>query len=77
MIRIHHESEGWLEKSVPGIAVWHDQACRVMTNGDLEGQTFYPTFTRPMDAFSCPPLNTAFSCLKKAPKRSCISRDAT
>ena len=34
-IRIKHECE--IEKSVPRIAVWHHEACRVMTNGDGEG----------------------------------------
>ena len=44
IIRIHHECEGRIEKSVPRIAVWHHEACRVMANGDPEGQTFlsYP-----------------------------------
>ena len=44
IIRIHHECEGRIEKYVPRIAVWHHEACRVMTNGDLEGQIFlsYP-----------------------------------
>ena len=41
-IRIHHECEGWVEKSVPRIAVWHHEACRVMTNGDAEGRIFLP-----------------------------------
>ena len=33
-----------IEKSVPRTAVWHHEACRVMTNGDTEGQIFlsYP-----------------------------------
>ena len=33
-----------IEKSVPRIAVWHHEACRVMTNGDPEGRNFlsYP-----------------------------------
>ena len=41
-IRIRRESR--IEKSVPRIAVWHHEACRVMTNGDLEGRIFlsYP-----------------------------------
>ena len=32
------------EKSVPRIAFWHHEACRVMTNGDPEGWIFlsYP-----------------------------------
>ena len=37
-IRIYHKCEGRIEKSVQRIAVWHRKACRVMTNGDLEGQ---------------------------------------
>ena len=33
---------GWgcLEKYVLRIIVWHHEACRMMTNGDLEGQIF-------------------------------------
>ena len=50
IIRIHHECEGGIEKSVSRIADWHHEACRVMTNGDHEGQI----------SFSCSPLNTAF-----------------
>ena len=43
-IRIYYECEGRIEKSVPRIAVWHHEACQVMTNGDPEGQIFlsYP-----------------------------------
>ena len=37
-IRIYHECEGRIEKSGPRIAVWHHEACRVMTNSDPEGQ---------------------------------------
>ena len=32
--------EGEREKSVPRITDWHHEACRVMTNGDREGQIF-------------------------------------
>ena len=39
-IRIYHECEGRIEKHVPRIAVWHHEACQVMTNGDSEGQIF-------------------------------------
>ena len=42
-IRIYHEYEDRIEKSVPRIAVWHHEACWVMTNGYLEGRIFYPT----------------------------------
>ena len=43
-IRIYHECEGRIEKSVPRIAVWHHEACRVMTNRELHGRIFlsYP-----------------------------------
>ena len=43
-IRIYHECEGRIEKSVMRITVWHHEACRVMRNGDPEGQIFlsYP-----------------------------------
>ena len=39
-IRIYHECEGRIEKSVPRITVWHHEACGVMTNGDSEGRIF-------------------------------------
>ena len=39
-IRIYHECEGRIEKSVPRFTVWHHEACRVMTNGDPEGRIF-------------------------------------
>ena len=44
VIRIYHECEGRIEESVPRIAVWHHEACLVMTNGDPEGHIFlsYP-----------------------------------
>ena len=43
-MRIYHKCEVRIENSVPRIAVWHHEACRVMTNGDPEGQIFlsYP-----------------------------------
>ena len=43
-IRIYHECEGRIEKSVLRIAVWHHKARQVMTNGDPEGRIFlsYP-----------------------------------
>ena len=59
-IRIYHECEGGIEKSVPRITDWHHKACRVMTNGDPEGRIFYPILTRIIDSFSCSPLNTTF-----------------
>ena len=44
IIRIYHECEGRIEKSVPRLANWHHEACRVMTNDDPEGTIFlsYP-----------------------------------
>ena len=39
-IRIHHECDGGIEKSVPRITDWHHEACRVMPNGDREGRIF-------------------------------------
>ena len=39
-IRIYHEYEVGIEKSVPGFTICHHEACRVMTNGDPEGQIF-------------------------------------
>ena len=37
-MRIYHECEGRIEKSVQRIAVWHHEACRMMNNGDPEGR---------------------------------------
>ena len=39
-IRICHECEGGIEKSVPRITDLHQEACRVMTIGDCEGRIF-------------------------------------
>ena len=56
IIRIHHECEARIEKSVPRIAVWHHEACRVMANGDSKRRFSYPILTQMMDSFSCSPL---------------------
>ena len=40
IIRMYHECEGWIEKSVPRITDWHHEFCRVMANGDREGRIF-------------------------------------
>ena len=45
-MKIYHECEGEIEKSVPRIAVWHHEACQ------WDG-FFYLTLTRIMDSFSC------------------------
>ena len=62
-IRIYHGCEGRIEKSVPRIAFLHQEACRVMTNGDPEGRNFlsYP-YTN--NGFFCFLLITVFSTLK-------------
>ena len=61
-VRIHHECEGWIENPSGRITVWHQEACRVMSNGDFpRDRFFYLTFTRIMDSFSCSLL---FSCFK-------------
>ena len=39
-IRVHHESEGGIENSVPRITNWHQEACQVVTNGDREGRIY-------------------------------------
>ena len=39
-IRIYHECEGGIEKSVQRISIWLNGACRLMTNGDREGRIF-------------------------------------
>ena len=43
-IRFYHGCKGTIAKSVPRIAVWHHEACQMMTNGDPKGQIFlsYP-----------------------------------
>ena len=38
IIRIYHECEGGIEKSVPRITDWQNKPCQVMTNGDHEGR---------------------------------------
>ena len=62
IIRILHEYEGGIEKSVPMITDWRHKACQVMTIGDHEGQIFlsHRILTRIMDSFSCSPLKTSF-----------------
>ena len=52
-IRIYHECEGRIEKSVLRIAFWHHEACRVMTNGDPEGRIFLSYPHKNNGFFSC------------------------
>ena len=40
IIRINHECEGGIEKSVMRITHWYHEACQVMTNGDPKGLIF-------------------------------------
>ena len=41
IIRIN-QCEGRIEKSVPRVAVWHHEACPLMTNGEsYEGRIFF------------------------------------
>ena len=40
IIRIHHECEGGIAKSIPRMTVWHHKACRMMTNGDYARDRF-------------------------------------
>ena len=39
-LRKYHECQDGTKKSVSRITIWHHEACRVMTNGDREGQIF-------------------------------------
>ena len=55
IIRIYHECEGRIEKSVPRIAVWHHEACRVKTNRDPEGRIFLSFPHTNNGFFSCSP----------------------
>ena len=50
-IGIYHKCDVRIEKSVPRFAVWHHEACRVMTNGDLEGRIFLSTLTQIVDTW--------------------------
>ena len=40
IIKIYHECESRIEKSVPRITDWHHEAGRVMTSSDPEGQIY-------------------------------------
>ena len=51
-IRIYHECEGRIEKSILMITVWHHEACRVMTNGNTEGQIFL-SYPHTKNAYHC------------------------
>ena len=60
-IRIYHRCEGEIEKSVLRITDWHHEACRVMTNVDLEGWIFlFHTINGFFFHAHQSPFNTAF-----------------
>ena len=40
IIRIYHECEGGIEKSVPRISVWHCMAIHVIINSDQKSSAF-------------------------------------
>ena len=61
-IRIYQECEGRIEKFIPRIAVWHQEACRVMTNSDPEGG-FFLSYPHTNNGFSFL-LTTVFIYLK-------------
>ena len=54
-IRILHECQVWIDKSVPRATFWHHEARRVMPNCDTRDRFVYPYPTRMMDSFSCTP----------------------
>ena len=55
IIRILHECQVWIDKSVPRVTFWHHEARRVMPNCDPRDRFVYPYLTRMMDSFSCSP----------------------
>ena len=52
-IRILHECQVWIDKSVLRVTFWHHEACQVMPNCDQRDRFVYPYLTRMMDSFSC------------------------
>ena len=45
-IRILHECQVWIDKSVPRVTVWHHEARRVIPNCDPRDRFVYPYLTR-------------------------------
>ena len=64
-IRIHHECDGGIEKSIPRITDWHHEACRVMTNGDHEGGFFHPILTQIKFSFMNKTAEILIWCARK------------
>ena len=58
-IRIYHECEGRIKKSVPRIIDWHHKALRVMTNSDPEGRDFI-SYLHSNNGYFCSPWNFEF-----------------
>ena len=54
-IRILHECQVWIDKSVPRVTFWHHEARRVMPNCGPRDRFVYPYLTQMMDSFSCTP----------------------
>ena len=50
-IRILHECQVWIDKSVPRVTFWHHEARRVMPNCDPRDRFVYPSG---MDRQICP-----------------------
>ena len=55
IIRILHECQVWIDKSVLRVTVWHHEAHRVMPNCDPRDRFVYPYLTQMKDTFSCTP----------------------
>ena len=55
IIKILHEGQVWIDKSVPRVTFWHHEARRVMPNCDPRDRFVYPYLTRMIDSFSCTP----------------------
>ena len=54
-IRILHECQVWIDKSVPRFTIWHHSASLVMPKCDPRDRFVYPYLTQMMDSFSCMP----------------------
>ena len=65
-IRIYQECKGAIEKSVPRNAVWVEETCLVMTNGDSEGQIFLSHTQRNNGFFFMLTIKYRILCLNKA-----------
>ena len=68
-IRIYHECEGRIEKSVPRITNWHHRVAEWWQTVIARDRFFYPILTRIIYSFSCSPLNTSFNIVKTEKRR--------